>query len=94
MTGGGIDGRAVGAGAGDVADLGKAVEIEDADVAGGTGAGDVEIAAVGVGSDVVEPAVAADLDRLEDFVRAGLSMGSKRKQHGQRGHGGKGEGIA
>jgi len=74
VAGGVVDDRAVAAGVGDVADLGEGVEREDADVAGGAGARDIEGAVGGIGSDVVESTfAAADLDGLENFVGAGLS---------------------
>ena len=69
---------AVRAGAGDVADLGQRVEIEDADVPGGAGARDVEIAAIGVGGHVIESAIAADQLNFLDFVGASLCMGDAR----------------
>ncbi len=73
MAGGVVDERAVGADAGDVADLGEGVQVEDADVGALAGARDVEVAVGGVGGDVIESAfAAADFDGLEDFVGAGL----------------------
>lgn len=68
VAGGGIDCSAVGAGAGDVADRGESVEVEDADMSGGSGACYIEIAAVGIGGDIVESAIAADKLDLEHFV--------------------------
>ena len=96
MAGCGVDRAAVRAGAGNVADLRQRVEVEDADVAAGAGARDIEIAAIGIGRDVIEAAIAADQLNLLNAVRASLCMGdaSERKQNGKccsggelRGHG-------
>ena len=70
MAGCGIDRAAVRAGAGNVADLGQRIEIEDADVPGRSGARDIKVAAVRVGCHVIEAAVAADQLDLEHLVRA------------------------
>ena len=97
VAGGVVDDRAVCAGAGDVADLGEGVEVEDADVAGGAGARDIEGAVGGVGGDVVHTAVAADLDGLEDLVGAGLAWGLGMRKSGewkQNGEGGEYEQFA
>jgi hypothetical protein len=83
----------VAAGVGDVADLGEGVEVEDADVACGARARDVEIAAVRVGCDIVESAVAADFDGLKDLVGAGLRVGDSGEWK-QNGEGGEYEQIA
>jgi hypothetical protein len=68
----------------DVAHLGQGVEIEDADVAGGSGAGDIEVAAIRVGGDVIESAIAADELNLEDLVGAGVLCMSEAHKRNQR----------
>ena len=54
----GVDCSAMRAGAGNIANLCQRVEIEDADVAGRSGARNIEIAAIGVGGHIIESAIA------------------------------------
>ena len=72
MPGRGVDRRAMRTGAGNVPDLGERVEVIDGNVSGGAGAGDIKIAAVGVGGHVIESAIAPDHLNLEDLVGAAV----------------------
>lgn len=72
MPGRGIDRSAVSAYARDIANLGQCVEVIDTDVAGRARASDIKIAAVRVGSDVIESAIASDELNFEDLVRAAV----------------------
>ena len=67
---------AVRADAGNIAHLRQRVEIEHADVSRGSGARHIEIAAIGVGSHIIESAIAADQLNLLHLVGAAvLSFG-------------------
>ena len=70
MSGCRVDCTAMRADAGNISHLGEGVEVKDADVPGRAGAGDIKIAAIRVGGDVVETAIAAHELNLENLVGA------------------------
>ena len=98
MRGRGVDRSAVRAYARDISHLGQRVEVKDADVPGRARPSNIQVAAVRVGSHIIESAIASNQLNLEDLVGATrLSVGQarKRKQNGDgcndkrlAGHGG------
>ena len=76
--------RAVGADACDVADLRERIDVVDADVARRPRASDVQVAIHGIGGDVIEAALPADLYGAKNFVGTGGLLGGSGQREDKR----------